>query len=190
MKFQTTISHPWHGIKSGDRAPEYVNAVIEIPRGSRVKYELDKQSGLLSVDRILHADITYPCNYGFIPSTYADDNDPLDILVLCSLPIKPLSLTQVRVIGGLAMVDQEKKDDKIIAVLPTDPAMASVYTLSDLLDFERESIRTFFSTYKIPEAKITNVHDFMSVEQAHETIMKSIKAYQEEIAKPTSFMHF
>lgn len=181
MKSQMTISHPWHGVTSGPRAPHEVHAIIEIARGSRVKYELDKESGLLYVDRILHADITYPCNYGFIPSTYTEDEDPLDILVICSEPLTPLSLVEVRVIGGLGMIDSGKRDDKIIGIVPTDPALASVHALSDLLDFERESIKTFFSTYKIPESKIIKVQDFMSIEEAHATIVKSMKAYQERV---------
>src|SRR6478735_10769534 len=95
----TNVLHPWHGVEAGDRAPRFVNAVIEIPQGSRAKYEIDKASGLLKLDRVIYSSFHYPCNYGFIPRTYGDDKDPLDILVITSRPLQAMCLMEAKVIG-------------------------------------------------------------------------------------------
>ena len=108
--------HAWHDVSPGDELPRDFQAVIEIPLGSNVKYELDKPSGLLKVDRIIHSAVFYPANYGFIPQTYAEDNDPLDVLVLCQEPVQPLALIKARAIGLMSMIDSGASDDKIIAV--------------------------------------------------------------------------
>src|SRR2546421_1652275 len=113
--------HAWHDVSPGDDLPRDFQAVIEIPLGSNVKYELDKPSGLLKVDRIIHSAVFYPANYGFIPQTYADDNDPLDVLVLCQEPVQPLALIKARAIGLMTMVDTGASDDKVIAVATNDP---------------------------------------------------------------------
>ena len=107
--------HPWHDVSIGEQAPEIVNAIIEIARGSKAKYEVDKQTGLLRLDRVLHAAFYYPINYGFIPQTYAGDGDPLDILVLSQIDFEPLSIVTAKVIGVMRMIDKGE-DDKIIAV--------------------------------------------------------------------------
>ena len=107
--------HAWHDVSPGDELPRDFQAVIEIPLGSNVKYELDKPSGLLKVDRIIHSAVFYPANYGFIPQTYAEDNDPLDVLVLCQEPVQPLALIKARAIGLMSMIDSGASDDKIIA---------------------------------------------------------------------------
>src|SRR6476469_11187129 len=112
----TNVLHPWHGVEAGDRAPRFVNAVIEIPQGSRAKYEIDKASGLLKLDRVIYSSFHYPVNYGFIPQTLGYDNDPLDILVLCSQSIQPLCLVEAKIIGNMQLIDSGDKDDKIIAV--------------------------------------------------------------------------
>src|SRR6188768_1410510 len=119
----TNVLHPWHGVEVGPSAPRIVNAVIEIPKGSRAKYEIDKPSGLLRMDRVIHSSFHYPVNYGFIPQTLGDDKDPLDILVLSSVSVTPLCLVEARVIGVMQMVDSGDADDKIIAVAHTDPSV-------------------------------------------------------------------
>src|SRR5438128_1723405 len=116
MMRTTNVLHPWHGATYGKKAPQVVNAMIEIPQGSRTKYEIDKETGLLKLDRIIYSSFHYPVNYGFIPQTLGQDGDPLDILVLCSQSIQPLCLVQATVIGNMQMIDTGEKDDKIIAV--------------------------------------------------------------------------
>jgi len=118
-----TVHHPWHGVSYGDGAPRIVNAIIEIPEGSRSKYEVDKTTGLLKLDRVIYSSFHYPINYGFIPRTLGQDNDPLDILVLCSQSIQPLCLVEATVIGNMQMIDQGASDDKIIAVASKDPSV-------------------------------------------------------------------
>ena len=113
--------HPWHGVSRGENAPDVITAIIEVPKGSQTKYELDKLSGLLKVDRILYSAVHYPANYGFIPQSYCEDNDPLDVLVLCQETVLPLSMMRVRPIGVMKMIDQGEADDKIIAVHVDDP---------------------------------------------------------------------
>src|SRR5690606_15122689 len=125
-------THPWHTISPGDCIPETINAIIEIPTGSKAKYELDKDSGLLKLDRMLFSAVHYPANYGFIPQTYCDDKDPLDILVICSVPLQPMCLVEAKVIGVMHMVDEESADDKIIAVANNDMSVNYINDLSNL----------------------------------------------------------
>ena len=121
---QQFVKNPWHCVPYGSNAPQFVNAIIEIPINSNVKYELDKDSGLLKLDRVLFSSVHYPANYGFIPQTYCDDKDPLDILVLCSVKVQPLCLIQAKVIGVMKMIDQDQEDDKIIAVAKNDMSVS------------------------------------------------------------------
>ena len=123
-KLPRMIVHPWHGIEPGKKTPELVECIIEVPRGSRNKYELDKKSGLLRLDRVLYSAVFYPANYGFIPQTYCDDRDPLDILVLGQEPVVPMCILTARPIGVMQMIDQDEEDDKIIAVHAHDPAFS------------------------------------------------------------------
>src|SRR3979411_200607 len=118
-----TVSHPWHGVPVGEHAPRIVNAIVEIPQGSRCKYEIDKASGILRLDRVIYSSFYYPSNYGFIPQTYGDDKDPLDILVLSSISIQPMCLVTAKVIGVMQMIDGGDGDDKIIAVAANDPSI-------------------------------------------------------------------
>jgi len=119
----TCVLHPWHGVSFGEHAPRVVNSIIEIPQGSRCKYEIDKASGLLKLDRIIYSSFHYPVNYGFIPQTYGGDKDPLDILVITSLALVPLTLVEAKVIGVMQMIDGGEADDKIIAVAANDPSV-------------------------------------------------------------------
>ena len=126
------VLHPWHGAGYGSRAPEVVNAMIEIPQGSRTKYEIDKETGLLRLDRVIYSSFHYPVNYGFIPQTLGHDGDPLDILVLCSQPIQSLCLVQATIIGNMQMIDSGEKDDKIIAVATKDPSVNHISSIDEM----------------------------------------------------------
>src|ERR1700750_1539538 len=139
-----TTHHPWHGVSAGDRAPESVNALIEIPQGSRSKYEGDKETGLLRLDRVIYSSFHYPVNYGFIPQTLGQDNDPLDILVLCSQSIQSLCLVEATVIGNMQMIDSGQMDDKIIAVATHDPSVNHYKQMEDLPDHFLLELRNFF----------------------------------------------
>src|SRR5437868_12740174 len=128
----TRKNNPWHSVKYGENAPAVVTGIIEIPKGSKAKYELDKESGLLKLDRILFSSVHYPANYGFIPQTYCDDGDPLDILVFCSVEVEPLAIIDAKVIGVMQMLDQGEKDDKIIAVAENDMSVNYIDDVSQL----------------------------------------------------------
>ena len=139
-----TVSHPWHGVPFGPHAPRIVNAIIEIPQGSRAKYEIDKPSGLLKLDRVIYSSFYYPVNYGFIPQTYGDDKDPLDILVITSLPVVPLCLMEAKVMGVMQMIDSGDADDKIIAVAATDPGVNHYNNIEELPNPFFDELRHFF----------------------------------------------
>jgi len=138
---------------SRPEVPRDFRAVIEIPLGSNVKYELDKETGLLKVDRIIHSAVFYPANYGFIPQTYAEDNDPLDVLVLCQEPVQPLALIKARAIGVMTMIDSGASDDKIIAVATRDPEFSDYIEARDLPSHRLLVLRRFFQDYKQLEGK-------------------------------------
>jgi inorganic pyrophosphatase len=125
------IFHPWHHVDIGVQVPEIVNGIIEISKGSRAKYELDKASGLLKLDRVLYSSVYYPANYGFIPQTYCGDRDPLDILVLSQVEIEPRCIVSAKVIGVMQMLDSGEDDDKIIAVAAGDPAVNHINDISE-----------------------------------------------------------
>src|SRR5687768_18386935 len=126
------MAHPWHDVPIGDAAPEEFPTLIEIPKGSKVKYELDKETGLLKVDRVLYSSVRYPANYGFIPRTLGDDHDPLDVLVLMQEEVAPLSLLRARPIGMMQMVDQGEKDEKVICVHLDDPEYSDYMHIDQL----------------------------------------------------------
>jgi len=145
--------NPWHDVEPGEQAPELVDCIIEIPRSSRLKYELDKKTGLLRLDRVLYSAVFYPHNYGFIPRTYCDDHDPLDILVLGQEAVVPLCLLTARPIGVMQMIDQNEEDDKIIAIHEHDPAMAHLRDIDQLPAHTLNELQRFFEDYKILEKK-------------------------------------
>ena len=174
------VLHPLH-ISAGSGAPAVVQCYIECPRGSRVKYELDKESGLLMVDRVLSSAVHYPAHYGFIPSTHADDGDPVDILVIMSEPMVPGCLITGRVLGVLGMVDGGEGDDKVVAVANDDPHLANVQQLSDLPQLTLEAIRVFFKDYKALEKKVVQVDDhFGDKATACALIERCMRTYQEK----------
>jgi inorganic pyrophosphatase len=176
-------NNPWHGVSIGKNAPQTVQGIIEIPRGSRAKYELDKESGLLMLDRVLFSSIYYPANYGFIPQTYGDDHDPLDILVLCQEQIVPLCLVEAKVIGVMRMLDQGEADDKIIAVAAHDMSVNHINEIPELPPHFIVELKNFFEDYKKLENKSVVVEEFQSREVAYDIIRKGMEFYQETFKK-------
>jgi inorganic pyrophosphatase len=171
-----TPKHPWHDIAPGTL--EELHAIIEIPLNSKLKYEIDKETGLLKLDRALFSSVEYPANYGFIPQTLAGDGDPLDILILGYQPIYPLTLVEVRPIGIIHMVDQGEEDYKIIGVMAKDPEYKHVKDLHDLSPHIPKKLRRFFFDYKILEHKVVSVEEMQSVSHALPVITAAIEAYQ------------
>jgi inorganic pyrophosphatase len=174
-----TVSHPWHGVPYGEHAPRIVNACIEIPQGSRAKYEIDKDSGLLKLDRIIYSSFYYPCNYGFIPQTYGDDKDPLDILVITSQPVQALCLMQAKVVGVMQMIDSGDADDKIIAVALNDPSVNHYNNIEELPKHFFDELRHFFEEYKKLENKMVTVEEFGDKATALKVIEDAIRLYNE-----------
>lgn len=176
--------HPWHDLPSyTDASHSTFHVVIEVSKGSKVKYELDKGSGLLRVDRILYSSVIYPANYGFIPQTYCDDNDPLDALVLNSEPLEPLSVLRARAIGIMRMEDDGKIDDKIIAVHLDDPEVADYTDLNQLPRHIRRLVRHFFEEYKVLEHKEVVVEDFLDPQTAAKVLQAAVELYGREKAR-------
>ena len=169
----------WHDIAPARVRPEDFFAVIEIEKGSKNKYEMDKETGALRLDRILYTSTHYPANYGFIPRTWADDGDPLDVLVLCNEPIDPLVLVQCYPIGVITMLDNGKNDEKIIAIPFEDPTYNAYRGIEALPSHLFEEMRHFFSVYKQLEGKETAVNEVMGQKQAVEVIKQCIKNYNE-----------
>ena len=176
-------SNPWHGVSYGEDAPGVVTAIIEIPKGSKAKYELDKDTGMLKLDRVLFSSVHYPANYGFIPQTYCDDKDPLDILVICSIDVQPLCLIEAKVIGVMQMIDNNEEDDKIIAVANNDMSVRHINDISELPPHTLLELRRFFEDYKKLEHKEVIVEQFLGREQAYDIINQSIELYNTTFGK-------
>lgn len=172
----------WHDIDPKRVSSKQFTSVVEIPKGSHCKYELDKSTGLIKLDRVLYTATYYPANYGFIPLTYAEDNDPLDVLVLCQESLVPLTLVESRPIGIIRMVDQGYIDEKIIAVCTSDPFYNVFNELAELPDYVGNEIRHFFRVYKSLEGKETSVTSIEGRKAAVEVIEKDLKAYQDYMA--------
>jgi inorganic pyrophosphatase len=170
--------HPWHDVTPGEKLPAQFIAVIEIPTGSTLKYELDKATGLLRLDRVLYSAVHYPANYGFIPQTYAEDDDPLDVLVLCQEPIMPLTLVRARAIGLITMEDGGKPDHKVLAVAIDDPDYDELREASQLPDHRLALLRRFFQDYKALEGKVVEVDAFQSAAAALPVIEQAIARYR------------
>ena len=171
--------NPWHDINYGEKSPEIVNAIIEIPKGSKGKFEIDKGSGLIKLDRVLFSSVHYPANYGFIPQTYCDDKDPLDILVITSIELPPLCLIEAKVIGVMRMVDQGEADDKIIAVLKDDLLYSKYKDISELPESVVNRLQHYFLTYKnLPGEPMTcEIANVYGREEAHQVIRHSVTDY-------------
>ena len=177
------MSNIWHDISPDRIQPEDFVAVIEIPKGSKKKYELDKETGLIILDRVLYTSTHYPANYGFIPRTYGDDGDPLDVLVLCSEELDPLTLVRCYPIGYISMLDGGKNDEKIIAIPFSDPTYNSYHDISELPSHLFSEMRHFFQVYKNLEGKETVVNEEQGREAAMEIIDKCREAYIEHYCK-------
>ena len=176
------VLHPWHGANPGAGAPQIVNGLIEIPQGSRTKYEIDKETGLLKLDRVIYSSFHYPVNYGFIPQTLGYDGDPLDILVLCSQSIQALCLVQATVIGNMQMIDSGEKDDKIIAVATKDPSVNHISSIEEMPRHFINELRNYFEQYKVLENKQVQIEEFQSKEQAYGIINEAIAFYKQKFA--------
>lgn len=172
------LNNPWHKVAVGEDAPDVVNGIIEIPQNTRAKYELDKETGLLKMDRVIYSSMYYPHNYGFIPQTYCDDHDPLDILVLSQISIVPMCLVEAKVIGVMQMLDGGEKDDKIIAVANNDMSVKHYNDISELPKHFIKELRNFFEDYKKLENKTVEVEEFQNAETAKAIILKSIEDYK------------
>lgn len=175
------MAHPWHDVAIGDDAPNTFQVVIEIPQRSRVKYELDKPTGLLRVDRVLYSSVIYPANYGFIPKTYGDDDDPLDALVLMQEPVVPLGIVRARPIGVMNMLDGGQRDEKIICVHLDDPQFNKAHDIADLAQHRLHELKRFFMDYKTLEEKEVLVEEFEGPEAARTVVQRSIERYRDLI---------
>ncbi|MDD3771704.1 MAG: inorganic diphosphatase [Weeksellaceae bacterium] len=174
MKF-----NPWHHVSVGKEQPDVVQAIIEIPQGSKAKYELDKASGMLRLDRVLFSSLNYPHNYGFIPQTLGEDNDPLDIIVISQIDVDPMCIVDAKVIGVLRMIDNGEGDDKIIAVAQNDMSVNHINEVSELPPHLTVELQNFFEDYKKLENKIVVVEDFQNAEIAKKIVTKSIEDYKD-----------
>ena len=177
------MANIWHDISPSRITPTDFISVVEIEKGSKNKYELDKETGTIILDRILYTSTHYPSNYGLIPRTFADDGDPLDVLVLCSESLRPLSLVRCFPIGMITMMDQGKRDEKIIAVPFEDPTYSTFTHINQLPAHIVEEMRHFFTVYKSLEHKETVVDEEQGPEEAQQTIKKALDAYIEKFCR-------
>ncbi|MBR6564266.1 MAG: inorganic diphosphatase [Clostridia bacterium] len=177
------MSNIWHDISPKRIAAEEFICVIEISKGSKKKYELDKETGHIILDRILYTSTHYPANYGFIPRTYGDDGDPLDVLLLCAETLEPMTLVKAKPIGVISMIDNGQGDEKIIAVPVNDPTYNHYTDISELPAHIFEEMSHFFTVYKSLENKQTAVNEVMGRENAVQIIEKAISDYIEEFCK-------
>lgn len=169
--------HAWHDVTPGEGLPAEFTAVIEIPMGSSVKYELDKETGMLRLDRILYSAVYYPANYGFIPQTLAEDDDPLDVLVLCQEVVAPLTLVHARAIGLMTMIDSGKRDHKILAVATQDPEYNGFHDAGELPPHRLNMLRRFFQDYKLLEGKTVEVDQMEPAAAAIPVVEAALTAY-------------
>jgi inorganic pyrophosphatase len=172
--------HPWHDVTPGRKLPQEFNTVIEIPFGSSVKYELDKTSGLIKLDRVLYSAVYYPANYGFIPQTLAEDDDPLDVLVLCQETVVPLTIIHARAIGLMTMIDSGKQDHKIIAVATEDPEFNVYREAVEMPPHRSLMLRRFFQDYKQLEGKSVEVDEIRPAGEAYPIIDGALRRYSEQ----------
>lgn len=174
------MKHPWHDLSPGPKTPKEFEAVIEIPLGSNLKYELDKDSGMIRMDRVLYSAVYYPANYGFIPQTLAEDHDPLDVLVLCQEAVAPLTIMHARAIGLMTMIDSGEKDHKVIAIATADPEYSAYRETRDLPPHKLATVRRFFQDYKKLEGKKVEVDKILPAARAYPVINRALALYSEK----------
>lgn len=174
------IENPWHDVSIGEHAPQICNAIVEIPKDSTKKYELDKDTGLLKLDRFMYSAVHYPADYGFIPRTLWYDNDPLDVFILTHSPVVPMCLCEVKILGVIRMIDDEEADDKIIAVHQADPRYRDYDCLESLPKHYMNELRNFLETYKMLEKKVVKIFEVLGKEEAYESIRKSQELYAQK----------
>ena len=175
--------HPWHDVTPGHKLPQEFNTIIEIPFEWSVKYELDKASGLIRLDRMLYSAVYYPANYGFIPQTLAEDEDPLDVLVFCQEAVVPLTIIYARAIGLMTMIDAGKKDHKIIAVATKDPEFNSYQEADEMPQHRLLMLRRFFQDYKQLEGKAVEVDEILPAAKAYPVVSDALHRYSEQRRK-------
>jgi inorganic pyrophosphatase len=174
--------NPWHHVEIGEECPNIVHAIIEISKDSKTKYELDKKTGMLRLDRVLFSSVFYPENYGFIPMTLGEDHDPLDIVVISQCQIVPMCVVRARVIGVMRMIDHGEGDDKIIAVAEDDMSVSGIQNISDLGPHFKMELQHFFEEYKALEQKTVLVEEFQDADVARQIILQSIENYNKVYA--------
>lgn len=182
MDITHKIVHPWHDVNPGDNTPEEVTAFIEVPKGSTLKYELDKETGFIRLDRVLYSAVHYPGDYGFIPQTISEDGDPTDVIVITNFPIQAGTLVDVRPIGILEMIDDGERDEKIICVPTTaiDPRFAKRKDISDFSDHVILEIKHFFETYKQLQGKEVTINGVGDVTEAKKAIEQALANYKKQ----------
>lgn len=173
--------HAWHDVPWGTDLHDHFFAVVEIPEGSKVKYELDKATGLLRADRVLYSAVHYPANYGFIPQTYCEDGDPLDVLMLCQEPLAPLSIARCRAIGFIPMTDDRGQDDKIIAVHIDDPQFSHYHDIAELTPHTLSELERFFLDYKTLEHKQVAIEALRGHSDAEAVIDAAVRLYAKNV---------
>ena len=178
------ITHPWHEAPSGFNSEFQINALIEISMGMRTKYEVDKETGLLKLDRILFSSVQYPANYGFIPQSLGEDGDPLDVMIICKEPIVPLCLVPARIVGVMRMVDQGLVDHKILAVPLKDASTRNILNIENLDEGLKLEFKAFFESYTLLENKRVQVPDFLSKEVAKNLVIEALDRYRQTYYKP------
>ena len=176
-------NNPWHDVELGENSPEIVNAIIEIPKDSTLKYELDKKTGMLKLDRMLYSSVHYPGDYGFLPRTLWHDGDPIDILILTNRPVMPLTIVSARIIGVLKMIDGKEEDDKLIGVYDTDPRFKEFQSMKDIPKHTITEIRHFFESYKHLQGKECKILEMLDKEEAIKKIEESIEIYNKKFKK-------
>ncbi len=172
-----------HEISKGENFPKSVNAIIEVPKDSKIKFEIDKETGMIKVDRFLYSSVHYPGDYGFIPQTHWEDGDSLDVLVLTGIPVYPGILASVRVIGVIHMNDNGESDDKILAVYEKDPRFSDVKSINDVPKHTLSELKHFFETYKELEGKKVKVLEIKDKETAYDVLKKSVELYKKKFGK-------
>lgn len=173
----------WHEVSAGKKTPKEINVIVEIAKGSKNKYEIDKETGLIALDRVAHTAQDFPFDYGFVPQTYWHDNDPLDVVLLTTYPLQPGILVNARPVALMNMVDSGEADDKVIAVPVDDPRWSGIEDLADINKHTLKEIEHFYSTYKKLQDKEVSVTGFKDRSEAQKVVQEGIKLYQEKFRK-------